>query len=753
MDEQLHRPALEQLRRLLRTSTTSMTSVPKPLKFLRPHFEQLIRLHDDLQTRSVNDTTNRCLLADILSVVAMSTGDPSKRMSLHYRLNGSMEPLESWGHEYVRHLAAEIAQEYEIRVENEQSYDDILTLAQDMVPFFMQHHAEADACDLLTELFCLDKIIDYIDEETYYRVCLYLESMSMYVAYPENIEMLHVIYRIYRKLNKWSEAMLTAIRMNRSEAILETFDSCSDATMRRQLAYIMAREHISVVSSRGQTDTTLVEILSNTFLSKHFLALARELEILEPKTAEDVFKSHLENVKFPGPPMDPYKQNMLTTLVNGFVNAGFGRDKLMLNESPSGTEAKGNGSGTSASGGGETWLYKNRDLGMLCAVASVGMLLQWDIDMVSRIDKYLYANDDYIIAGGLMAVGIMSCGVRSEYDPALYLLSEYTTSKTPVLLISSVVGLGLAYIQTSRQEIIDLLLRTLSSTSGSPELHALTALSLGLVCLGTGHGDVTSAILQAMMECDEKTLSDPYMRFMTLGLAFVYLERRNDCEVVLESLKVVGAPLGKQASVLVEVCAHVGSGEVTLIQKLLHLCLDHLDKTKEDDLFQTFAVLGLALVALREEIGSEMATRLLHHLMHYGEPAIRKAVPLALGLLYVSNPQHLSVLDALSKYSHDSDTEVTQSAIFAMGLVGAGTNNARLAQILRQLASYYNRDSTNLYTTRLAQGLLHMGKGMLTLNPWHAHRTIMSKSTLVGLLVSTMAFTDSKYCKWILYLI
>ncbi len=33
--------ALEGLRKEIRTSTTSMTSIPKPLKFLRPHYEPL----------------------------------------------------------------------------------------------------------------------------------------------------------------------------------------------------------------------------------------------------------------------------------------------------------------------------------------------------------------------------------------------------------------------------------------------------------------------------------------------------------------------------------------------------------------------------------------------------------------------------------------------------------------------------------------------------------------------------------------
>ena len=64
--------------------------------------------------------------------------------------------------------------------------------------------------------------------------------------------------------------------------------------------------------------------------------------------------------------------------------------------------------------------------------------------------------------------------------------------------------------------------------------------------------------------------------------------------------------------------------------------------------------------------------------MHYGELVIRRAVPLALGLLCVSNPQEINVLDTLSKYSHDNDAEVSQAAIFALGLVGAGTERAEL---------------------------------------------------------------------------
>ena len=84
------------------------------------------------------------------------------------------------------------------------------------------------------------------------------------------------------------------------------------------------------------------------------------------------------------------------------------------------------------------------------------------------------------------------------------------------------------------------------------------------------------------------------------------------------------------------------------------------------------------------------------------------------------------------------------NAIFAMGLVGAGTNNARLAQMLRQLAAYYHKDPSSLFMVRIAQGLLHMGKGTLTLNPFTSDRMLISPSAVAGLYVVLASLTDSK---------
>lgn len=137
-----------------------------------------------------------------------------------------------------------------------------------------------------------------------------------------------------------------------------------------------------------------------------------------------------------------------------------------------------------------------------------------------------------------------------------------------------------------------------------------------------------------------------------------------------------------------------------------------------------------------------MALRMFGHLIRYGEPVIRRAVPLALSLLSVSNPQ-LNILETLSKFSHDSDADTAHNAIFAMGLVGAGTNNARLVAMLRNLASYHYKDQVSLMLVRIAQGLTHLGKGTMTLNPWHSDRQLLSPSALASLLSICFSFLDA----------
>nr|VDD37723.1 unnamed protein product [Brassica oleracea] len=101
---ELQKVSLESMRQEIRASTSSMTSVPKPLKFLRPHYGTLKEFHKNMVESDLKE-------------------------SLGYRLTGSEGDIRSWGHEYVRNLAGEIAEEYTVRQVRKQLFMSSLCLA------------------------------------------------------------------------------------------------------------------------------------------------------------------------------------------------------------------------------------------------------------------------------------------------------------------------------------------------------------------------------------------------------------------------------------------------------------------------------------------------------------------------------------------------------------------------------------------------------------------------------------------------
>lgn len=431
--------------------------------------------------------------------------------------------------------------------------------------------------------------------------------------------------------------------------------------------------------------------------------------------------------------LDSARHNLASAFVNSFANAGFGNDKMMLVEGDKGT-----------------WVWKTKDDGMLSTTASLGMLLHRDVeDGLDKIDKFTYASEDQVKAGALLAIGILNSGVRLDSDPALALLSDTDNleAKNVPMRVASIMGLGLAYAGSNKEELLEILLPIVEDSSLDMQLSAMAAVSLGLVFVGSSNHQVSEAIATTLMDEErQKQLKDKWTRFMALGLALLYFGRQEEVDVILDILKAVDHPMAKPTSVLASVCAWAGTGTVLKLQELLHICNDLIEEKEEnkgDELVQSYAVLGLSLIAMGEDVGQDMILRQFGHLMHYGSSNIRRAVPLAMGLISPSNPQ-MKVYDTLSRYSHDNDNDVAINAIFAMGLCGAGTNNARLAQLLRQLASYYHRDQNSLFMVRIAQGLLHMGKGTMTLNPFHTDRQVLSRVSAAGLLTVLVSLIDAK---------
>lgn len=255
------------------------------------------------------------------------------------------------------------------------------------------------------------------------------------------------------------------------------------------------------------------------------------------------------------------------------------------------------------------------------------------------------------------------------------------------------------------------------------------------------------------MEREPQDLDNPHARYLALGLGLLYFGKQDVVEASLVGVSVIEHPISRFMEIIMKGCAYACSGNVLKIQELLHICAEHEEKKEGEEVkntnhFQSAAVLSLGLIAFGEDIGSEMAMRTMNHFLQYGEPEIKRAVPLAISLLGITQGMNAGgktnhIMDLLGKLSYDGDSEVAINAILAQGIIWAGTNNSRLAGNLRQLASYYNRDPDNLLMVRIAQGLVSTGKGLINLQPVHSDRIVQSNVALSGILILLLTCTNT----------
>lgn len=211
-------------------------------------------------------------------------------------------------------------------------------------------------------------------------------------------------------------------------------ESCDDQVTIKQLCLMLGRQR-----SNWNTDNEdLQKIISYETFNEHFMSLARELDVVNPKAPEQVFKSHLEEKKPDEAKLDSHKVNLSVTYANAFINAGFSSDTIMMKEGNDELE----------------WVFKNKDYGQIASVASVGMLLLWNIDAgFEKIDKYMDHNNDLIRAGSYIAVGLVNSGIKNINDPVFALLQD-KLDKNQFEKVGALMGLSLTYAGSNRQDII-----------------------------------------------------------------------------------------------------------------------------------------------------------------------------------------------------------------------------------------------------------------------------------------------------------
>ena len=343
-----------------------------------------------------------------------------------------------WGHEYVSNLASDIGKEYELRMNNNEPYDELIVMTDKIIPYFIKNNAEHDAIDLLLIVDKLEDIKQFITESNFSKIHMYLAAVSGYCAdQDELVKLLNILYEICLKHSEYTIALRVAIKLDDRKKVEELFKECPDPLIRKQLAFNAARQRIFIPDLPEEEN----QIISNSKLSKFYLDLAKDLEVSEPKHPREVFKVHLEE-NYKGGGGDPNAVTLHGIYVNAFVNAGLTRDTLMLEDEEEDQK--------------KSWviLLKDKEEWQIAAVASLGLLCPWNSETVNDIlMPYIDNNGKYIKAGANLATGLCCAGINDENDLALALLSEQAQEGEYISKLCAILGLGMAYAGRNKEEL------------------------------------------------------------------------------------------------------------------------------------------------------------------------------------------------------------------------------------------------------------------------------------------------------------
>ena len=444
------------LKHEITTSTSSMTSIPRPLKFIRLHFQEIKDFYDKYNPTNEKDNYYKLMLSDLISVILTVINEKDENDKeltiLQYVLTGTKKDTTSWGQEYVRSLCSDIGQEYNERINKDEPINDLLDLVKIIAPYLIKQHCESDAIDLLIEVDCINDIKDFINENNYKKICLYLLSITNYSAdteeYRETLELVYSIY--YTKFHQYIDAMRVAIKIGNMLYIKQTFHQCNDLTTKKQLAFILAREGIYLEEEEQYIkDSELMEIMRNYKQSEYFRILGKTLELLEPKHPESVFKSHLEDKKSDSKKLESYKINMAYSIASSFINAGFGTEVLLSKKD-------------------SDWIFKNKEEGLTCMIAGLGLVNIWDyLEGPGKLYEYAgnKETDIYKRAGRNMGLGISLSNIHDDNDIAVAVLLEELQDKNLNIKISALFGLGLAAAGTQNEKLLNSLLEVFQDFS------------------------------------------------------------------------------------------------------------------------------------------------------------------------------------------------------------------------------------------------------------------------------------------------
>ncbi|KNH07500.1 26S proteasome regulatory non-ATPase subunit [Perkinsela sp. CCAP 1560/4] len=846
---ELRASAIAQLRSKLYNGEESVTSLPKSIKYVRAKIETLIRVYTearDCAPLGASESTDFLKnLADLLSFI-MTTFPSTHPMTekcgspVHWKLLGDTAALAPWGHEFVRHLTADMVRVYIAEGFPQESLNPLI---ESIIAFEFAHNGETQAVDFVLEIGELERILPFLTETNLDGVGRYLRTIAGYLPKGEDVKLFGFIGDAYSSFGYAIEAARLGLRVGDIEKVRSLLRSKEiPVPIRVQIAHVCAvhggvlnvdfldalvaeesAETLPDIAFEGEHEASkdsasILHVLRNADREQYLQHVAQRLDLRTPKKTSDVLKSHSDHssslyASLTGLASRGSKSkewtNLAQYIVDGLSNAACGEGSVARDafESP----PKGHRS--------------------ISAIGSLGLLHLWrNNEALNSIDAHYSSEDSNIKAGAALAIGASFSGCPcAEFDPAYSMLADNiprsvlvgdsVCENSKMVRMTSILGLGIAQAGTMDRRITDALVPIIMDPEEDIDVQGFSALAIGLVFIGSMHQDTIEALTLALMERQpEEIQSHTSIMYMILGLAMLFFGHREEADTMIMTTKTFPPAIQEFTEIAISSLAYSGTGNVMQIQRFLHHVIPKaasLDENevkpnaspntesdqstemllstpnantqsastvpsessgeKKDSLSdkelmnqilgaapmesspspaegaqntdftcyssKAIAVVGIGLIAMAEDVGADMCKRMMDHILQFGGLEARRGIPLSLAFMSISDPS-VTVLESLSKLSHDSDEITAQNAIIGIGFVAAGTCNSRAITTLRALNTYYAKDEKFLFLCHFSMGLVSLGKGLMTLSPLHSERFLTSKVSLAGLLVVAYTMLD-----------
>src|SRR6185437_9481384 len=112
----------------------------------------------------------------------------------------------------------------------------------------------------------------------------------------------------------------------------------------------------------------------------------------------------------------------------------------------------------------------------------------------------------------------------------------------------------------------------------------ITAISCGLIAVGSGNSEVTSNVLQVLIEKTDLDVKEPFAKFLPLALGLCYLGKQESSDAIQAALEVIqNTSFRAMSTTLVDICAYAATGNVLKIQHLLHICSEKVEAKEGEE--------------------------------------------------------------------------------------------------------------------------------------------------------------------------